>query len=504
MDITLSEPEAVPVSAVVFDAAIYPRDKHNTGTVGQYVEALRAGSTFPPIIVDADGLRILDGKHRWLAHQEAAAETILVQKATVAGLPEVRGEVEDATEKTAKLVVAYLRTCAAALNCDHGDRIPQAERQAVAHQLAALQVASDLKPDVSALAIDLRVSQRTMYEWLKDILQAQQVQENAKIAWLDLLAWTQREVGEGVGLDYTVANRRLLRFCKTGESAKSQQAEAEDPEGEKAGPDPYQMVRAGLNRGLSVEAIADKETLPVNLVQAIALQGKDDAERMAALKINVQPYDVWSFSSCHPMMGSKWPGRIPGELVCHLLYFFTQPGDLVVDPMVGSGTTIDACAYMGRRVYGCDANPAEGRFDVIEHNIAKDGWHPRTKDAKLIFWDPPYFAKKDDEYCDESISRLDREAYIDFFSDALAQAHSTVKPGATIALLMSDWDDQDNADKGIFIWDYADILRKTGWTLTRQIQVPLSTQQVHPDIVNKFRASRKLARLERYVLVGRA
>jgi hypothetical protein len=38
-------------------------------------------------------------------------------------------------------------------------------------------------------------------------------------------------VGEGVGMDYTVANRRLLRFCKTGESAKSQQAEAEDPEG---------------------------------------------------------------------------------------------------------------------------------------------------------------------------------------------------------------------------------------------------------------------------------
>jgi len=85
-------------------------------------------------------------------------------------------------------------------------------------------------------------------------------------------------------MDYTVANRRLSRFCKTGESAKTGQAEADDPDDEKAGPDPYQMVRAGLNRGLSVEAIADKETLPVNLVQAIALQGKDDAERMAALR----------------------------------------------------------------------------------------------------------------------------------------------------------------------------------------------------------------------------
>lgn len=57
---------------------------------------------------------------------------------------------------------------------------------------------------------------------------------------------------------------------------------------------------------------------------------------------------------------------------------------------------------------------------------------------------------------------------------------------------------------GIFLWDYADLLRSSGWRLTRQIQVPLSTQQVHPDIVGKFRESRRLARLERYLLVAEA
>ena len=31
------------------------------------------------------------------------------------------------------------------------------------------------------------------------------------------------------------------------------------------------------------------------------------------------------------------PGRIPGELIAHVLYFFTKPGDVIVDPMVGSG-----------------------------------------------------------------------------------------------------------------------------------------------------------------------
>ena len=69
-----------------------------------------------------------------------------------------------------------------------------------------------------------------------------------ELPWLDLLAWTQREVGEGVGLALQTTNSRLSRFSKTGESGKSGQAEADDPEGEKAGPDPYQMVRAGTAR----------------------------------------------------------------------------------------------------------------------------------------------------------------------------------------------------------------------------------------------------------------
>jgi DNA modification methylase len=33
---------------------------------------------------------------------------------------------------------------------------------------------------------------------------------------------------------------------------------------------------------------------------------------------------------------------------------FTEPGDLVVDPFLGSGTTALACLQLGRRFVGCD------------------------------------------------------------------------------------------------------------------------------------------------------
>ena len=121
----------------------------------------------------------------------------------------------------------------------------------------------------------------------------------------------------------------------------------------------------------------------------------------------------------------------------------------------------------------------------------------------MIFWDPPYFSKKDDGYIDGSISRLDRDAYLKFFAEAFSSALNTVKKDTVLAFLMSDWNDNDNKQQGIFIWDYADLLREAGWRLERHIQVPLSTQQVHPDIVNKFRESRNMARLERYLLIAR-
>jgi len=96
------------------------------------------------------------------------------------------------------------------------------------------------------------VPQQTVTRKLAELPSSFPGKERAKLSeyvlpWLDLLAWTQREVGEGVGLAQPNVRQRIIRFCKTGESAKSYNAEADDPDDEKSGPDPYQMVRAGLN-----------------------------------------------------------------------------------------------------------------------------------------------------------------------------------------------------------------------------------------------------------------
>ena len=50
------------------------------------------------------------------------------------------------------------------------------------------------------------------------------------------------------------------------------------------------------------------------------------------------------------------PAAFPEELPRRLVKLYSYPGDLVVDPFMGSGTTLVAAARLGRWAYGCDVS----------------------------------------------------------------------------------------------------------------------------------------------------
>ncbi len=51
---------------------------------------------------------------------------------------------------------------------------------------------------------------------------------------------------------------------------------------------------------------------------------------------------------------SQHPTQKPLELLAYLVKTYSNPGDLVVDPFAGSGTTAHACILTGRRFMGCE------------------------------------------------------------------------------------------------------------------------------------------------------
>ncbi len=456
----------VSLEAIKWDPSVYPRSKWKTATIERYVDALEAGDEFPPLVLEEGTNRLLDGKHRLEAYKKAGITEASVEWHVVP---------EGMTPKR----------YAATLSARHGDRMSNADLKA----LAVEECEADPKAfDVKVFARQMGVSERTVYDWVGHILSREREERRAKVLRLSMLGWTQEEVAALLG----VARTTVTGDVKNCETAKSD-------------------IKRLDGEHIGRHEIARRFNLPPVLVEAITLEGLGDAERMKRLGIKIQPYDVWQFPACHDLMGDNHPGRIPGELVCHVLYFFTKPGDLVVDPMAGSGTTLDACLLMGRKCRGYDIDHRHNRIDIEHHDLSQ-GWPETVKKASLIFWDPPYFDKMDrstigeDGYIDGSISGLSPEEYLAWFGERFRELYEATKSGTKLAFLMSDWDPENakaHADHaGIFLWDYADLLRKSGWRLTRQIQVPLSTQQVHPDIVNKFREARRLARLGRYLVVA--
>ena len=83
---------------------------------------------------------------------------------------------------------------------------------------------------------------------------------------------------------------------------------------------------------------------------------------------------------------NKYPGVTPAFIIWNLIQRYTKKNDLIIDPMCGSGTTIDVCKDEDRRVLGFDLVPyredilpADARKIPVEDNI-----------ADFIFLDSPY------------------------------------------------------------------------------------------------------------------
>ena len=63
------------------------------------------------------------------------------------------------------------------------------------------------------------------------------------------------------------------------------------------------------------------------------------------------------------------PTQKPTELFAAIINDFTRPGDLILDPFCGSGTTGIACVQTGRRFIGVEIDP--GYADIARARIAK-------------------------------------------------------------------------------------------------------------------------------------
>ena len=287
------------------------------------------------------------------------------------------------------------------------------------------------------------------------------------------------------------------------------------------------LINSDLGKGFTVAQVAEKHGWTEPMVWSLALEGKEDLERFKELGWGLRTWDLWEWNDCDRRFGDDWPGRIPAQLIAHILYYFSKQNDLILDPMAGGGVTPDTCLALNRRCWAFDMIDRPDTRPEIEPYYWDPRGHlepaPKKQNAKvtenhgflnskgkpdLIILDPPYFDKKAGDYSEKSISGLPRKEYLEFLEALFVLLKHHAKKGTKLAFVNADWRDFQNKPAAeerhggsILIDDYLKILNKTGWWHTHIIQAPMSAQRFTAVVVSAMQKKRILGVTSRYVII---
>lgn len=211
-----------------------------------------------------------------------------------------------------------------------------------------------------------------------------------------------------------------------------------------------------------------------------------------------QVYALWQFHKSTNK--TKHFGNIPPEIIDNLLYYYTEPFDIVFDPFGGGGSTIDVCIERKRRYYVSDLTPIPARTDIREHDITQ-GLPKDLSVPKLIFLDPPYWKQAEGKYSEKETDLANMG--IDDFLDAIGNIAKEAKRkwrqnGGKLAIIIGEYK-KDNEYIDLPFLCYEKI--KKYLSLIRRYQVPYSTQVHGGNFVKMAKENKECLYLNRDLMV---
>ncbi|MCX6126436.1 MAG: DNA methyltransferase [Proteobacteria bacterium] len=154
----------------------------------------------------------------------------------------------------------------------------------------------------------------------------------------------------------------------------------------------------------------------------------------------IQTTTLWDFPSQHygeEVQGDgEYAGVTPSYVIWNLLQRYTKPGDKVLDPMCGSGTTLDVCRDLGRIGIGFDIDTKHP--DIKKADARKLPLQENSVD--FAFVDPPYsnhIKYSGDQRC---IGELDARGggYYEAMEQVIASVYKALKNGGYLGMYIQD------------------------------------------------------------------
>lgn len=156
--------------------------------------------------------------------------------------------------------------------------------------------------------------------------------------------------------------------------------------------------------------------------------------------LQIQVTTLWEYPSQHYGEGLQgdpnYRGATPSYVIWNLLKRYTKPKALVIDPMCGSGTTLDVARDLGRRALGYDVNPQ--RDDIFHVDARK--LPLEDEKADFVFVDPPYSTHIDYSTDDRCVGKLHagQPAYFEAMEQVISEIYRVLKPDRYMGLYVSD------------------------------------------------------------------
>ncbi|MBN2402810.1 MAG: DNA methylase [Spirochaetes bacterium] len=161
--------------------------------------------------------------------------------------------------------------------------------------------------------------------------------------------------------------------------------------------------------------------------------------------LKLQTTTLWDYPSQHYKRSmepeSKFPGATPAYVIWNLLMRFTKPNDLIIDPMCGSGTTMDVARELKRRVIGYDISPV--RKDIFRADARKTPLE--NEKADFVFIDPPYsdhIHYSDSDDCIGKLSAL-KDGYYKAMQSVINEIYRIMRFERFMAVYVSDSYEKD-------------------------------------------------------------
>jgi DNA modification methylase len=94
---------------------------------------------------------------------------------------------------------------------------------------------------------------------------------------------------------------------------------------------------------------------------------------------------IWDIVKTSDEIKLKHPAMFPVELCRRLIQIYTKKGDLVIDPFVGSGSTLVACKELGRRGVGIDIN--EKFVKLAQKRLSQESLDTSEMESPKVYTD---------------------------------------------------------------------------------------------------------------------